>query len=81
MRIPRSLFDRPSSAILKQRREAKMRKFVDQFSQPIGLPLRPPSMPPKLPEQSEGHPEWLIHEDWALLSVSKTGKIIMIISL
>ncbi|XP_076435128.1 helicase domino-like isoform X2 [Babylonia areolata] len=73
-RVPRSLFDRPSSALVKMRRELKMQRLK---AAGLGLqhkqPMRPTSLPAPLShkapmvEQSEGHPEWLIHEDWALL--------------
>ncbi|KAL8561066.1 hypothetical protein ACOMHN_031010 [Nucella lapillus] len=72
--VPRSLFDRPSSALVKIRRELKMQRLK---AAGLGIqqkqPLRPTSLPAPLShkaplvEQSEGHPEWLIHEDWALL--------------
>lgn len=42
-------------------------------------PFRPAAqMPPCKPvtEQSEGHPEWLIHEDWALLQVGRLHELI-----
>ncbi|XP_052268550.1 helicase domino-like isoform X1 [Dreissena polymorpha] len=64
-RVPRSLFDRANQQLLRMRRDAKMQKMK------LGTlkPYRPmPSLPPKpLMEQAPDHPEWLIHEDWALL--------------
>ena len=68
VRTPRSLFDRPSAALLKLRREAKLAKLKQGiFRTPAGLKL------PSLPSADIGadQPEWLIHEDWALLQVSK----------
>lgn len=41
-------------------------------------PFRPTTpIPPGKPvtEQSEGHPEWLIHEDWALLQVFRIPRV------
>jgi E1A-binding protein p400 len=62
-RVPRSLFDRPTSALLKLRREAKLK-------QGLLKPFRPvPQMVNKPPDPTPDHPEWLIHEDWALLQV------------
>lgn len=62
-RVPRSLFDRPTSALLKLRREAKLK-------QGLLKPFRPvPQMLNKPPDPTPDHPEWLIHEDWALLQV------------
>ncbi|XP_069134718.1 helicase domino-like isoform X2 [Argopecten irradians] len=61
-RVPRSLFDRPTAALLRMRREAKLKQG--------GLlkPFRPvPPVINKPTDQSADHPEWLIHEDWALL--------------
>ncbi|OWF46679.1 helicase domino-like isoform X2 [Mizuhopecten yessoensis] len=61
-RVPRSLFDRPTAALLRMRREAKLKQG--------GLlkPFRPvPPVLNKPADQSSDHPEWLIHEDWALL--------------
>ncbi|XP_070205034.1 helicase domino-like isoform X4 [Littorina saxatilis] len=78
-RVPRSLFDRPNSALAKIRREMKMQKLKAGLGLHSKTPtphVRPSSLPPHLPpkpiiEQSEGHPEWLIHEDWALLQAVK----------
>ncbi|XP_076367380.1 domino helicase isoform X3 [Tachypleus tridentatus] len=77
--IPRSLFDRPSAAILKMRREAKMQKVKGlmvgpmTFQRPFGLGV--PAVKPPVPysksssESQADVPEWLVHEDWALLQV------------
>ena len=65
-RVPRSLFDRPTSALLKLRREAKLK-------QGLLKPFRPvPQMVNKPPDPTPDHPEWLIHEDWALLQSVQT---------
>ncbi|XP_063395968.1 helicase SRCAP-like isoform X2 [Mytilus trossulus] len=65
-RVPRSLFDRPTSALLKLRREAKLK-------QGLLKPFRPvPQMINKPPDPTPDHPEWLIHEDWALLQAVQT---------
>ena len=72
-RVPRSLFDRPNSALVKMRREMKMQKLkagLGMHKQPMRPSTLPTHLPPKpIMEQSEGHLDWLIHEDWALLQV------------
>ncbi|XP_074640439.1 helicase domino-like isoform X2 [Tubulanus polymorphus] len=81
-RVPRSLFDRPSAALLKMRRDAKMQKLRQGLVKPSGLttssangsssskPLQPLNKP--LVDISSDQPEWLIHEDWALLQAIQT---------
>ena len=69
-RVPRSLFDRPTAQLLKLRRDAKFQK-LKQGQLKLYRPM--PSMPQKpIMEQAPDHPEWLIHEDWALLQVNHT---------
>lgn len=72
-RVPRSLFDRPNSALVKMRREMKLQKLkagLGMHKQPLRPSTLPTHLPPKpVMEQSEGHLDWLIHEDWALLQV------------
>lgn len=61
-RVPKSLFDRPMSLL---RRDAKLK-----LKQGFGIkPLKPTPMLSTRPMMDTGpeHPEWLIHEDWALL--------------
>ncbi|KAL3244863.1 hypothetical protein MRX96_018452 [Rhipicephalus microplus] len=60
--IPKSLFDRPTAAILKMRREAKLQK-VKNLMQGGFMAARP------ILDLSPDTPEWLIHEDWAILQV------------
>ncbi|GFS95916.1 helicase domino [Nephila pilipes] len=77
--IPRSLFDRPSAAILKMRREVKLQKVkglmvgASNMPKPItsfpGLKQSPlvvnkPAVDTHLDKQ-----EWLVQEDWAILQV------------
>ncbi|ESO91647.1 hypothetical protein LOTGIDRAFT_122039, partial [Lottia gigantea] len=66
-RVPRSLFDRPTAIQQKLRREAKMQKL----KQGLVKPFRPsqPLLTNKtvMEPQDQDIPEWLIHEDWALL--------------
>ncbi|KAH9383842.1 hypothetical protein HPB48_025612 [Haemaphysalis longicornis] len=89
--IPKSLFDRPTAAILKMRREAKLQKVKNLMvcgAAAAGVPLPPkglaglaPTVRPPMAQQggflaarplldlSPDTPEWLIHEDWAILQV------------
>ncbi|EEC16922.1 E1A-binding protein p400, putative, partial [Ixodes scapularis] len=74
--IPKSLFDRPTAAILKMRREAKMQKVKNLMALVGGplagvRPLNPGAFMAARPlvDLSQDTPEWLIHEDWAALQV------------
>lgn len=93
MHIPKSLFDRPTAAILKMRREAKLQKVKNLMvcgAAAAGVPLPPkglaglaPTVRPPMAQQggflaarplldlSPDTPEWLIHEDWAILQVRR----------
>ncbi|XP_044733035.1 helicase domino isoform X2 [Chrysoperla carnea] len=64
---PRSLFDRPSPALLKMRRDFKQQKYRGIIRPPIPIPgLKLPSTSKPQPEP-DGVLEWMIHEDMALL--------------
>jgi len=66
---PRSLFDRPSPALAKMRRDMKLQRCRGIVRSPSTLPgLKPPVIAKPMPEP-ENVPEWVIHEDWALLQV------------
>ncbi|CAL1290982.1 unnamed protein product [Larinioides sclopetarius] len=79
--IPRSLFDRPSAAILKMRREVKLQKVKGLMVGTSSLPkpsiasfpgLKQPPLavvnkPTVDPHQDK--PDWLVQEDWAILQV------------
>ncbi|GFY51188.1 helicase domino [Trichonephila inaurata madagascariensis] len=75
--IPRSLFDRPSAAILKMRREVKLQKvkglMVGAGPKPIAsFPgLKQPSLVVNKPgvDIHIDKQEWLVQEDWAILQV------------
>lgn len=67
-RVPRSLFDRPNAALLKIRREAKLQKLKQGLIKPY-RPVQPMLNKPT-GEPPVDHPDWLIHEDWALLQVT-----------
>lgn len=62
-RVPRSLFDRPTAQLLKIRREHKQKSGLLKPFRPVPPPIVKPNA------DSSDHPEWLIHEDWALLQV------------
>lgn len=69
-RVPRSLFDRANAQLLRLRRDAKLQMKLKMSGNL--KPYRPmPTLQPAKPvmEQTPDHPEWLIHEDWALLQV------------
>ncbi len=56
-RVPRSLFDRPSK-LLKLKQQQGLFKSLSRPTTSFGRPVMEPP---------QDHPEWLIHEDWALL--------------
>jgi len=68
--IPRSMFDRASSALLKMRNDIRIQRYrginrpmtMTLASLKPPLPARPVPEPPHVPD-------WLIHEDYALLQV------------
>lgn len=64
---PRSLFDRPSPALTKMRRDFKQQKFrglTSQMQPMSGIKISSTSKPML---EAEAASEWLIHEDMALL--------------
>lgn len=66
---PRSLFDRPSPALAKMRRDMKLQRCRGIMRSTSALPgLKPSAIAKPMPEP-ENMPEWVIHEDWALLQV------------
>ncbi|GFT29331.1 hypothetical protein TNCV_756971 [Trichonephila clavipes] len=79
MNIPRSLFDRPSAAILKMRREVKLQKVKGMMVGASNMPkpitsfpgLKQPSLIVNKPaiDIYLDKPEWLVQEDWAILRV------------
>ncbi|XP_046681502.1 helicase domino-like [Homalodisca vitripennis] len=77
MHAPRSLFDRPSPALVKMRHDLRLHKYrggtgtrptLSVPSSPLGLTTKPVQPVKPVPEP-EHVPEWLIHEDWAILQV------------
>ncbi|XP_071446621.1 helicase domino isoform X2 [Hetaerina americana] len=85
---PRSLFDRPTPAIMKMRRDLRLQKFrgMHRSVAPVQMGLSmggvKPSVVGKPGGNGSGVPsgvsvqdvvsEWSIHEDWALLQVVQT---------
>lgn len=66
---PRSLFDRPSPALAKLRRDLKLQRYRGIFNS-MQLPvLKPQQMPIKPLVEPEGMAEWYIYEDMAILKV------------
>jgi E1A-binding protein p400 len=65
---PRSLFDRPSPALVKMRKDLKMQRNRGLIR---SMPMAnfKPQMPIKPLIEPEGMPEWLIFEDRAILNV------------
>uniref|UniRef100_A0A2C9JZS6 Helicase domino n=1 Tax=Biomphalaria glabrata TaxID=6526 RepID=A0A2C9JZS6_BIOGL len=79
-RVPRSLFDKPKEVVMKQRRDAKMQRLRQNLQvpakiiagrAPLGQPQQQQQPPPTpvvaKPEPDPNYPEWLVHEEWALL--------------
>lgn len=83
---PRSLFDRPTPALIKMRRDLRLQKYrggslanslartstLLGYSQGLPITARPQGLarPPSAVPPPESVPEWAIHEDWTLLQVS-----------
>ena len=67
--VPRSLFDCPQT--IGQRLERDSRLVRPNLYKPIKTHLQAVAgMSRTALEPLQDHPEWLIHEDWALLQVS-----------
>ncbi|XP_068211116.1 helicase domino-like isoform X5 [Palaemon carinicauda] len=65
---PRSLFDRPSPAIVKIRQALKHQKYRGIVRPSIPLPGLKPSLLTKPPvAEPENAPEWTVNEDWAVV--------------
>lgn len=73
MHAPRSLFDRPTPALLKMRHDLRMHKFRGGSRPVLTMSTSPiPSMRPTPPTpEPEPVAEWMIHEDWAILQVCR----------
>lgn len=65
---PRSLFDRPSPAVVRIRRDLKLQKYRGIVRPSIPLPGLKPALLTKPPAaEPENAPEWAVHEDWAIV--------------
>ncbi|XP_065077199.1 helicase domino isoform X2 [Ochlerotatus camptorhynchus] len=65
---PRSLFDRPSPQIAKLRKDYKLQRYKG-IIKPFPMAGLKPALPVKQLVEPEGMPEWMIHEDMAMLNV------------
>ena len=69
---PRSLFNRLSPAALKMRRDLRLQQRRTIFSPgTLSLPSAKPALLANKGSLDEHAPEWLVHEDWALLQVRR----------
>uniref|UniRef100_A0A7G3AY70 Putative snf2 family dna-dependent atpase n=1 Tax=Lutzomyia longipalpis TaxID=7200 RepID=A0A7G3AY70_LUTLO len=67
---PRSLFDRPSPALAKMRRDLKLQKYRGIFKPTLHMAAVKHQMAPVKPlVEPEGMIEWFIYEDMAMLNV------------
>ena len=69
MTPPQSLFNRPSAALLRMRREAKQQKLRAMAGKPVVKPLPIVHRTTATDTKTADRHEWLINEDWALLQV------------
>ncbi|XP_071789876.1 E1A-binding protein p400-like isoform X9 [Asterias amurensis] len=67
MTPPQSLFNRPSAALLRMRREAKQQKLRAMAGKPVVKPLPIVHRTTATDTKTADRHEWLINEDWALL--------------
>jgi E1A-binding protein p400 len=63
---PRSLFDRPSPALMKMRRDMKLYKYRAIARPPIPV-LKTSSHVTKTSPEPDQAMNWLVHEEWSLL--------------
>uniref|UniRef100_A0A1A9WJY7 Myb-like domain-containing protein n=1 Tax=Glossina brevipalpis TaxID=37001 RepID=A0A1A9WJY7_9MUSC len=66
---PRSLFDRPSAAIARIRRDLKNQRYRGVFKPNVQIPGLKPQTPQKPLTEPEGMAEWCIFEDMIILHV------------
>lgn len=64
---PRSLFDRPSAAIAKMRRELKSQRYRGVFKPNIQVPGLKQQLNQKAVTEPESTPEWGVYEEVAIL--------------
>ncbi|KAK5645453.1 hypothetical protein RI129_006753 [Pyrocoelia pectoralis] len=68
---PRSLFERPSPALIKMRRDLKLQKYRGIVRPPVPMPGVKLSISKPSTDQPCWH-NWTVHEDMALLKVIQT---------
>lgn len=66
---PRSLFDKPSPALAKLRKDLKLQRYRGIFKTPLQIPALKQQIPLKPLVEPEGMVDWIIHEDIELLNV------------
>lgn len=66
---PRSLFDKPSPALAKIRRELKLQRYRGIFKSSVPISGLKQQLPVKPLVEPEGMAEWFIYEDMAILNV------------
>lgn len=65
---PRSLFDRPSQAVVKARRDLKCQRYRGSFKPNLQYPgLKQFTLYPKVLTEPEGSPEWGVYEEVGIL--------------
>ncbi|XP_043282963.1 helicase domino isoform X5 [Venturia canescens] len=64
---PRSLFDRPSPALIKMRRDIKLHKYRPMVRPPMSISGVKPSTMLRTSSDQEHVLDWMVHEDWSLL--------------
>ena len=69
LHAPRSLFDRPTPALIKLRQELKLHRNRTIMRPAIPGITNKPSVPVKPLPEPEHVPEWLVQEDWMVLQV------------
>lgn len=69
MHAPRSLFDRPSPALIKMRQELRLQRYRGLMRPAVQNMLKP-QLPVKPLPEPEHVPDWVIQEDWTILQVS-----------
>lgn len=66
---PRSLFDKPSPALAKLRKDLKLQRYRGIFKTPLQIPALKQQVPLKPLVEPDGMVDWIIHEDIELLNV------------
>lgn len=66
---PRSLFDKPSPALVKIRRELKLQRYRGIFKSSLPISGLKQQIPVKPLVEPEGMAEWFIYEDMSILNV------------